>query len=116
MVERESGTVEDDAPVAPPIPSFESLRAPRRRSAIDLLLPPAGAPAARVVEASEEHRTETPAAAAAPAAASPVEPAVPAAPRPAEWGDLLALGTRMGSCAVRLVAGGLTGLRSLLRG
>ena len=105
-MERESGPGEDDAPVAPPIPSFESLRAPRRRSAIDLLFPPAEAP---TVEAPVEAPVEEPAAVS-----------TPTAPRPAEWGDLLHLGTRLGSCAVRLVADGATrglaGVRALLRG
>src|SRR3954452_15235863 len=37
---------EDEAPPSPTVPSFDSLRAPQRRSALDALLPPAPAPAA----------------------------------------------------------------------
>ncbi len=104
MVERESGTIEDDAPVAPPIPSFASLRGPQRRSAVDHLFAPAEPGTERGTDVPEEPRDEAPAR------------STTAAPRPAEWGDLLALGTRLGACAVRLVAGGLTELRTRLRG
>lgn len=55
---------EEESPAAPEIPSFESLRDPRHRTAIDLLVPQAPPPA----------------------------PA--GAPRPAEYGDLLRLGVR----------------------
>ena len=132
MSDRQRGPIDDDGPVAPPIPSFESLRGPRRRSALDLLLAPAEPPAAEP-EAAE------------PVPAEPVpEESVPAleesivaldelatgerepdgaqrpASRPAEWRDLLALGTRLGGCAARLLgstaARGVAGLRSLLRG
>ncbi|SEO48157.1 hypothetical protein [Trujillonella endophytica] len=130
MVERESGPTEDGGPVAPPIPSFESLRAPRRRSAIDLLLSPLEIPTeppveTRVEDVPVEVATPVPAAPpvevpAAPPIEGPVAAASPVAPRPAEWGDLLHLGTRLGVCAVRLVADGasrgLAGVRSLLRG
>ena len=118
MVERVSGTAGDDAPVAPPIPSFESLRAPRRRSAIDLLLPPAESPVEPGIDAPEP-LTEEPLTRApltrAPLTRAPA-PSTAAAPRPAEWGDLLVLGTRLGGFAVRLVAAGLTELRTMLRG
>src|SRR3712207_2127296 len=58
----ESGPGEEGAPAAPEVPSFDSLRAPRRRTAIDVLVPegpPAPsatgrAPAGR----SEEHTSE----------------------------------------------------------
>jgi hypothetical protein len=67
---------EEESPAAPVIPSFDSLRGPRRRSAVDLLVP------------------EPP----------PVPPATlprpTAAPRPAEYADLLRLGVRV----VRAVA------------
>jgi hypothetical protein len=68
---------EVESPAAPAIPSFDSLRAPRRRAALDLLMPdpppaPATAPAPWAVQ-----------------------------PRPAEYADLLRLGAR----AVRAVAG-----------
>lgn len=59
---------DDASPNAPAIPSFASLRAPRRRTAVDLLLPEA--PPARPV------------------------PAPPAGPRPAEYADLWLLGVR----------------------
>jgi hypothetical protein len=121
VVQRESGPPEDDGPVAPPIPSFESLRAPRRRSAIDLLLPPPAAPVETPVEATAEESAGTPVQAPAQASAAPSSTAPSStAPRPAEWGDLVAFGARVGTCAVRLVADGATrgfeGLRALLRG
>ncbi|RBY83349.1 hypothetical protein [Blastococcus sp. TF02A-26] len=90
MSDRESGSIEDDGPASPPIPSFDSLRAPQRRSALDLFVPPA--PPAPPAE-------EIP---------RPVA-AAPAGPRPAEWGDLVLLGTHLTRCVTR-------GLRSLLRG
>jgi len=71
---------EPTGPSAPAIPSFESLRSTRGRSAVDLLVP---GPAS----------TEPPVPVAAPAGRP--------APRPAEYGDLLRLGLR----AVRAVAG-----------
>ena len=69
----------DEAPVAPAIPSFASLRArPGHSSALDLLVPPAGA--ATPPAAGPEPQPEQPAPSARPA------------PRPAEYGDLLRLG------------------------
>jgi hypothetical protein len=68
---------EEESPDAPMIPSFDSLRAPRRRSAVDLLVP--GRPPA-------------------PAATAPAPAGVP---RPAEYADLLRLGVRV----VRAAAG-----------
>src|SRR3954451_16237390 len=68
-------------PVAPPVPSFESLRAPRRRSPIDLLPPPPPAPVAEPVAAPR---------------AAPVP-----APRPPDYADLLRLGVHV----ARLSAG-----------
>ncbi|WP_448628543.1 DNA-directed RNA polymerase subunit alpha C-terminal domain-containing protein [Geodermatophilus sp. URMC 64] len=71
--------IEDEAPAAPPIPSFASLREPRRRSAVDLLVP--GAP---------------------PVAAEPSPPSPPSpAPRPAEYADLLRLAVRLVRWSVR---------------
>ena len=109
MSDREPGSTQDDGPVAPPIPSFDSLRGPRRRSALDLLLPPA--------EAAEPADEEP--APAEPAQAASARPAA-GEPRPAEWGDLLAAGTRLAVCAARLLTTqatrGLAGLRFLLRG
>ena len=74
---------------APSIPSFGSLRGPRRRSPVDLLVP--GEPLAPV-------RAARPA--APEPAASPAEP--PAVPRPPEWSDLLHLGVHVGRAVVAL--------------
>ncbi|WP_040339547.1 hypothetical protein [Candidatus Blastococcus massiliensis] len=82
---------EGDSPVAPPIPSFASLRAPRRSSpAMDWL-----APAPVETRAGAE-----PSPAAQPA--RPPRPAGPAQPRPAEWPDLLRFGMRLAQGALRL--------------
>ncbi|SDD49670.1 RNA polymerase, alpha chain C terminal domain [Geodermatophilus telluris] len=71
---------EDEGPASPAIPSFDSLRSPQRRTAIDLLVPgtegdppPPGDP--------EPERS--------------VPDAPPVAPRPAEWADLWRLGWRV---------------------
>nr|WP_239522770.1 DNA-directed RNA polymerase subunit alpha C-terminal domain-containing protein [Geodermatophilus normandii] len=86
---------DDGGPASPAIPSFESLRGPRRRSALDLLVPeqPAEVPA--------EVGTEAPAEEDAARDAEPLDllvpeqpPERPRAPRPAEWSDLAALGVR----------------------
>jgi hypothetical protein len=75
--------VEQESPDAPAIPSFASLRAPRGRSAVDLLTAgPAGPPPAA-------------------AATAPTPPSPPAAPRPAEYGDLLRLGVRLACWSLR---------------
>ena len=71
--------VEEESPDAPAIPSFDSLRAPRGRSAVDLLT--AGPPVT-------------------PPVATPTPPAAPA-PRPAEYGDLLRLGARLACWSLR---------------
>ena len=55
---------DEESPAAPAIPSFASLRAPRGRSAIDLLVP------------------------------GDVPPPAAPAPRPAEYADLLRFGVR----------------------
>jgi Bacterial RNA polymerase, alpha chain C terminal domain len=67
----------EESPTAPTMPSFDSLRAPKRRSAVDLLVP-------------EQ-----------PPAPSPPADAPAAAPRPAEYADLLRFSLRM----VRAAAG-----------
>lgn len=76
---------EAESPAALPIPSFASLRAPRRsHSAMDVLAPPA---ADRPL----------------PPVLPPVREAPPApAPRPAEWADLITFGLRVASAALRL--------------
>lgn len=67
---------QEEEPAAPVMPSFDSLRGPRRRSAVDLLMPDLlPGPAA-------------------------TGPAAARAPRPAEYADLLLLGLR----GVRAVA------------
>ena len=70
---------ETDSPAAPTIPSFDSLRGPRRRSAVDVLMP----------EPSPE-RPELP------ELPEPPEPgpARTSGPRPAEYADLVRLGLR----------------------
>ena len=68
-------TEDEESPAAPAIPSFASLRAPRGRSAIDLLVP-----------------GDLPA---------PPAPAAAPAPRPAEYADLLRFGVRV----ARVMAG-----------
>jgi hypothetical protein len=85
---RGGGTDDDgDAPVAPPIPSFASLRATRRSSpALDVLAPPA---------------SQLP----LPPVPPPVResaPLAPAGPRPAEWPDLLRFGVRVAGAALGL--------------
>ncbi|MGY2002517.1 DNA-directed RNA polymerase subunit alpha C-terminal domain-containing protein [Blastococcus sp. SYSU DS1024] len=76
---------EDDGPVAPAIPSFDSLRGPRRRSAVDLLLTEAQAPAPPVDEAR------------GPAAdrPSPGRAGAGATVRPPDYADLLRLGVHV---------------------
>jgi hypothetical protein len=73
----EPGSAEEESPAAPVIPSFDSLRAPRRRTAVDVL-------------GSEP-----------PPAPSATRPAPAGVSRPAEYGDLLRLGVHV----VRAVAG-----------
>ena len=83
---RGRGTDERESPLAPPIPSFASLRAPRRtHAALDVLLPPA--------------QPEQP----LPPLPPPVrESPFVVAPRPAEWADLLWFSVRVASAALRL--------------
>jgi hypothetical protein len=97
------------APVAPAIPSFDSLRDPRRRTALDLLVPAAVPPAA-VPPAGE---APPPAAAVPPAAAPPAPPepdrppSSAGTPRPATYADLLPFAVRtlrgLGGCLRRLL-------------
>src|SRR4051794_25880331 len=76
----------EEAPVPPPIPSFESLRGPRRRTTVDLIAPATPPPQPS---------------AAGPAPGGGARPAPASGPRPAEYGDLLRLCVR----GVRAAAG-----------
>jgi hypothetical protein len=81
-----------DAPAAPEMPSFASLRDPRRRSALDLLVP-----------AADTADDGTGADGEAPPEPEPEPVAVrrtAPAPRPAEYADLLHLGVRLARAAV----------------
>jgi hypothetical protein len=89
---------DDGGPDSPAIPSFESLRGPRRRSALDLLVPEQP-PEARAEEAVTDG-TAAPDAEPLDDLAPEQPPQFPRAPRPAEWSDLAALGVR----GVRAVA------------
>jgi hypothetical protein len=87
---------EQGAPVAPPVPSFASLRDPRRRSPLDVLAPPPAAPEP----------------AAPPAAAEPAAPPTAApAPRPPDYADLLRLAVHLARWTAGLP---VRGLRRLL--
>lgn len=68
---------EEEFPAAPAIPSFDSLRASRRRPAVDVLMP---------------EQPPAPSAARRPGAGGP---APAGEPRPAEYADLLRFGTRV---------------------
>jgi RNA polymerase alpha subunit len=65
---------DQESPAAPAIPSFESLRSPRRRTTVDLIVP---------------------------ATPPPADP-TPAAPRPPDYADLWRLGVRVGSTVAAL--------------
>ncbi|MCV2489320.1 hypothetical protein OF117_08070 [Geodermatophilus sp. YIM 151500] len=84
------GADEPDEPrESPVIPSVESLRGPRRRSAVDLLVPgPPTGPAAPVTEPAPATGPAT--SAAGPRTTGPTA----GGPRPAEWSDLAHLGAR----------------------
>ena len=81
--DRAAMRAEADSPAAPTIPSFNSLRGPRRRSAVDVLMP-----------GSTPEPPELP---------EPSAPghARPSGPRPAEYADLV----RLGMWAARAMAG-----------
>jgi hypothetical protein len=74
---------EDDTPAAPVMPSFASLRAPQRRTALDLLMPDAD---------PEAPEPETP--------EPTTRPAPAAGPRPPDYADLLALGVHVVRAAI----------------
>jgi hypothetical protein len=46
---------EEESPAAPAIPSFESLRGPRRRTAVDLLVPEAPRPSGPAPAGGQRH-------------------------------------------------------------
>jgi RNA polymerase alpha subunit len=79
---------EQESPAAPMIPSFASLRAPRRGSAVDLLMP-------------EPPPEPPPSAPSSPASPASPAPAATRAPRPPEYADLL----RLGVVVLRAVVG-----------
>jgi hypothetical protein len=89
-IDPESEPGEEESPAAPTIPSFDSLRAPRRRSAVDLLVP-----------------TALP-------AASPTRAPSAGAPRPAEYADVLRLGLRLVRAAADVPGRAVRCLRRLL--
>jgi Bacterial RNA polymerase, alpha chain C terminal domain len=88
---------DDGGPPSPAIPSFDSLRAPRRRTALDALLPsapPATVPAPE--PAATESEPEPAPTASAPGPAPTASAGTPsAAPRPAEYADLCRLGAEL---------------------
>lgn len=89
---RGRGSDEDESPAAPPIPSFASLRAPRRtHAALDVLLAPA-----------QPQQPLPPVPPPVQEAPPVVAPATSARPRPAEWPDLLWFSVRVASAAFRL--------------
>ncbi|WP_369133844.1 DNA-directed RNA polymerase subunit alpha C-terminal domain-containing protein [Modestobacter sp. I12A-02662] len=83
---------DDEGPPSPAIPSFASLRAPRRRTAMDTLLPsvPPAPPAAGPVPTEPTAGPDPTTSATAPAAG----------PRPAEYTDLCRLGAHLLRAAV----------------
>ena len=91
-------TEDDGGPASPEIPSFASLRDPRRRTAFDLLVPetPPAADGDEAGDGDGDEVADEPDPEPEPAAA----PSRPAAPRPAEYADLLAFGVRVARAAV----------------
>src|SRR3954453_19159058 len=90
----DSHATQDDAPGVPPVPSFESLRDPRRRSAIDVLVPLQDSP---LPESPGSPVPDSPPPAAAPPPRPPASPPPAAAPvpRPPDYADLLRLGVHL---------------------
>jgi hypothetical protein len=92
----------DEGPASPAIPSFESLRGPRRRSALDLLVPeqPPEPPAdVETVPDGTDVGTDVGTDGGTDVGTDvgtdgDVVPEPSRAPRPAEWADLAALGVR----------------------
>ncbi|SNS23920.1 RNA polymerase, alpha chain C terminal domain [Geodermatophilus saharensis] len=91
---------DDGGPDSPAIPSFASLRDPRRRTALDLLVPATGTPDAEAwTEPVPEPPTGPPPSPPGDTGRGPAGPVAPA-PRPAEYADLLRLGARLARAAV----------------
>ncbi|MGY2084072.1 DNA-directed RNA polymerase subunit alpha C-terminal domain-containing protein [Blastococcus sp. SYSU DS0539] len=92
-----SASAEEESPAAPSIPSFDSLRGPRRRSAVDLLLPDAPAPETGSPEVpSPGTGSPRPSPSRPPSARpAPAAPAGPAPVRPPDYADLLRLGVHV---------------------
>jgi len=93
------GPADDGFPAAPPIPSFASMRAPQRRTALDLLMPGSPTEPSEAAEPSERFEPSEP---SEPAEPWEPDPAVPAPPRPAEYADLVALGAHVLCAATAL--------------
>lgn len=95
---------DEEGPASPAIPSFASLRGPRRRSALDLLVPEPGAAgtADHSDEGSEDEDMDEDTDADPAAPADDVAPEPPRAARPAEWADLAVLGARGARAAALL--------------
>ncbi len=94
---------DDGGPAAPQIPSFASLRDPRRRTALDLLVPapdPAAGEQVAPAAATDPDPEPAPRPDPEPGAAPGPAPRRPAAPRPAVYADLLRLGARLARAAV----------------
>ncbi|WP_346618569.1 hypothetical protein [Blastococcus montanus] len=81
---------DEESPAAPAIPSFDSLRAPRRRTAVDLLVPGAPRPAPVSPPRVRPHVEVQ-----APAAPAPDAPAAGHEVRPPDYADLLRLGVHV---------------------
>jgi hypothetical protein len=97
-VSPETNPADEESPAAPAIPSFASLRAPRGRSAVDLLLPGVAAGAAAPRQAPAPRHAPAPRSAPEPEPA-PAPRRAPA-PRPAEYADLLRFGVHLVRAAV----------------
>ena len=91
-VSSRGGQADEESPAAPAIPSFASLRGPRRSSAVDLLLPGAASTTSAARPAASAALPTPVPSAARPAAA---QPAARPAPRPAEYADLLRFGIHL---------------------
>ncbi|TYP88895.1 RNA polymerase alpha subunit [Blastococcus xanthinilyticus] len=113
-----AGADDDEFPPSPAIPSFDSLRGPRRRSAVDLLLPDAPAPQEPAVP-SPPTPVPAPPTIRFPAAAPGPEHAPPPV-RPPDYADLLRLGVHVARALAvapaRITVWSVEHLRRLLAG